>query len=194
MCAAYGGFNKIEFLCNGEILTEQIAIEGRRINLLNDCLMLFFTGIARTAAEVAETYVADIASKGRQLTRMYEMVDEGVSILCGSGSLDIFGELLHEAWIEKRSLSSQVSNSYIDEIYDTARQAGAVGGKLAGAGGGGMILLFVPPEKQVAVRTRLSKLIHIPFRFEGTGSRVIFRGQHQRYEAEEEWRGNLQSN
>ena len=83
---------------------------------------------------------------------------------------------------------SPLANSYIDEIYDTARQAGAVGGKLAGAGGGGMILLFVPPEKQAAVRTRLSKLIHVPIRFEGSGSQVIFRGQHQRYEAGEEWR------
>ena len=190
VCAAHGGLNKIEFQRNGEISTERVAIEDSRIESLNDSLMLFFTGIERTAEEVAKSYVADIKSKSKQLTRIYDMVDDAVAILRGSGSLDDFGHLLHETWMEKRSLSNKVSSSYIDEIYSTAREAGALGGKLSGAGGGGMILLFVPPKKQHAVRTKLSNLIRVPFRFENTGSRIIFREQRKRYKDSEIWRSN----
>ena len=137
VCAAFGGINKIEFQTNGEILTRPITHSKERIQMLNDSCMLFFTGIARTAADVARTYVSDIGSKSRQLNKIYKMVDDAVDILTGCGDLEDFGHLLHESWMQKRSLSRQVSNSYIDDIYGTARGAGALGGKLAGAGGGG---------------------------------------------------------
>jgi D-glycero-alpha-D-manno-heptose-7-phosphate kinase len=190
VCAAYGGLNKIQFQPNGDILTEPIISSANRGNLLNERCMLFFTGIARTASEVAETYVSDIASKAKQLHRIYDMVDDAMNILTGSGDLEDFGLLLHEFWMEKRSLSRQVSNSYIDEIYEAARAAGALGGKLVGAGGGGMVLLFVPLERKTAVREKLSKLIHVPFQFEPAGSRIIFQGKQQRYEEGERWRSN----
>ena len=103
-----------------------------------------------------------------------DMVDEAFRILAGGGDLSAFGRLLHEGWRAKRSLSDCVSNSLVDEIYEEARSAGAIGGKLIGAGGGGFMLLFVLPPDQDSVRERLHKLVHVPFKFEHGGSRVIF--------------------
>lgn len=109
--------------------------------------MLFYTGIVRTASDLAKSYVDDIHSKRRQLRIMKDLVDEGLSILNSGKDLNVFGQLLHEAWLAKRSLSAQVSNSQVDELYDRAQAAGAIGGKLTGAGGGGFMLLFVPTGK-----------------------------------------------
>jgi D-glycero-alpha-D-manno-heptose-7-phosphate kinase len=136
--------------------------------------MLFFTGIKRTASSIAQTYVQDVASKERQMRLLTAMVKEGVSILSDGQDIARFGKLLHEGWQAKRSLSEKVSNSVIEEIYDQAMQAGAIGGKLIGAGGGGFMLLFVHPQDQAKVRERLRKLIYVPFKFEFTGSRIIF--------------------
>ena len=105
---------------------------------------------------------------------MQESVDEALSILTSKKDIKSFGQLLNEFWQLKKSLSQQVSNAAIDEIYDNAISAGALGGKLIGAGGGGFLLLFVPPKKQKKVRTRLNKLIHVPFAFEPYGSQIIF--------------------
>jgi D-glycero-alpha-D-manno-heptose-7-phosphate kinase len=105
---------------------------------------------------------------------MRQMVDEGLELFVKSSEpIEAFGELLHEAWLAKRSLSNVVTTPEIDEIYDAARDAGAIGGKLLGAGGGGFMLLFAKPEKQEAIRKRLEKLIHVPFSFEDSGSRVV---------------------
>ena len=152
---------------------------------LNAHLMLFYTGIKRTASTIAETYVNDIDDKRRQLRLMNDLVEEGVSILSSGQDLGGFGELLHEAWQAKRSLSATVSNPHVDEIYEQARAAGAIGGKLIGAGGGGFILLFVPPERHAAIQERLAKLIHVPFKFEFCGSQIIFFDREEDYSAEE---------
>ena len=117
--------------------------------------------------------------------RVSDEVDESLAILNGRDELTSFGELLHEAWQAKRSLSARVSNSDVDQMYECARSAGAVGGKLAGAGGGGFLLLFVPPECQAAVREQLNTLIHVPFRFEFSGSQILFADTEQEYQAEE---------
>jgi D-glycero-alpha-D-manno-heptose-7-phosphate kinase len=116
---------------------------------------------------------------------MKDMVDESVSVLSGGGDLIEFGKLLHEVWQAKRSLSPTVSNGYVDEIYEAAVVAGAVGGKLTGAGGGGFLLVFVPLSKQEAVREALKRLIHVPFRFEFSGSQIIFFDVEADYSAEE---------
>jgi D-glycero-alpha-D-manno-heptose-7-phosphate kinase len=176
--AAYGGLNRIRFSQNGDIAVQPIVVDNNRTSQLNDLLLLFYTGIARTASDVAGSYLKDIEDKAKQLKKLSAMVDDGVNILNGSGDLDDFGLLLHESWIEKRSLSSQVSNSHIDDIYEAARTAGALGGKLTGAGGGGMLLLYVPWEFQNNVREKLSALINIPFRFEITGTQIIFNREH----------------
>jgi len=136
--------------------------------------MLFYTGISRTAADVARSYVVGIESRRRQLRIMKELVDECIDVLASGMDIRAFGDLLHEAWQAKRSLSAEVSNSEVDELYERARQAGAIGGKLTGAGGGGFLLLFVPPEQQPAVLEALDGRIHVPFQFESAGSQVIF--------------------
>ena len=186
--AAYGGFNHITFAPNGEISVRPVTLSRDRMQELNAHVMLFYTGIKRTASTIADTYVSDIDDKRRQLRLMRELVDEGVSILGGGQDLVGFGELLHEAWQAKRSLSAKVSNSYVDDIYDQARAAGAVGGKLIGAGGGGFIVFFAPPERHAAIRERLAKLIHVPVKFEFGGSQIIFFDREEDYSAEEQAR------
>jgi D-glycero-alpha-D-manno-heptose-7-phosphate kinase len=183
--AAYGGFNHITFLPNGDVSVRPVTVPLERMQELNSHLMLFYSGIKRTASHVAESYVNGIEHKRRQLRLAKDLVDEGIAILNAGQDIIRFGELLHEAWEAKRSLSDQVSNSYVDEIYSEAIAAGAIGGKLTGAGGGGFVLLFVPPTRQNAVKERLNTLIHVPFRFEFSGSQIIFFDQEADYSAEE---------
>jgi D-glycero-alpha-D-manno-heptose-7-phosphate kinase len=186
--AAYGGLNHVTFLPNGEISVRPVTIAPARMHELNSHLMLFYTGIKRTASNIADTFVNGIDSRRRQLRIMKDLVDESLAILNSRHDLTSFGELLHEAWQAKRSLSASVSNSEVDDLYECARAAGAIGGKLAGAGGGGFLLLFVPPERQQEVRDRLNTLIHVPFRFEFSGSQILFADSEQDYRAEEEVR------
>jgi D-glycero-alpha-D-manno-heptose-7-phosphate kinase len=175
------------FHATGDISTRPVTIAPDRLRDLNNHLMLFYTGIKRTASTIAETYVNGIESRRRQLRIMKDLVDEALSLL-NEGELTQFGELLNEAWRAKRSLSKSVSNADVDALYDLARSAGAVGGKLAGAGGGGFLLLFVPPDRQQRVRDTLDGLIHVPFKFEFAGSQVLFADTEQDYRAEEEAR------
>ena len=183
--AAYGGFNHVSFHSNGEITVRPVALAYDRICELNSHLMLFYTGIKRTAAHVAKSYVDQIGEKKKQLHVMREMVDESVSILNSGKDLAKFGELIHEAWRVKRSLSSHVTNSDVDAIYEAARAAGALGGKLTGAGGGGFMLLFAPPSRHDAIRQRLNTLLHVPFEFEFNGSQIIFQSHEVDYSAAE---------
>ena len=144
--AAYGGLNHITFMPNGEINVRPITILPGRIRQLSDHTMLFYSGIKRTAANVAESFVEDIEAKRRQLRIMKDLVGEALAILGRGRDLRALGELLHEAWQAKRSLSDRISNPLLDEMYDVARNAGAIGGKITGAGGGGFMLLFVEPH------------------------------------------------
>jgi D-glycero-alpha-D-manno-heptose-7-phosphate kinase len=181
--AAYGGFNYISFLPNKEIAVRPVTVSSERIEELNSNLMLFYTGIKRTAANVAESYVADIESRRRELRIMKDLLEESVSVLNSGRDIKEFGQLLYEGWQLKRSLSSLVSNPLVDEIFNEALSAGAIGGKLTGAGGGGFFLVFVPPQKQADVKERLRKLIHVPFKFEFSGSQIIFFDPQEDYEA-----------
>ena len=183
--AAYGGFNKIQFKQNGEIIVDPVLISYERIQALNNNLMLFYTGIIRTAEKVAKSYVDIIEEKGKQLLRMHDMVDEAIELIA-NGNLDDFGTLLNEAWQEKRNLSRLISNPQVDEIYASAIDAGALGGKLSGSGGGGFFLVYVPVEKQPDVKKKLSHLLHVPFSFEPKGSQIIFHDLHKEYKAEEQ--------
>ncbi|HKX18167.1 MAG TPA: kinase [bacterium] len=187
--AAYGGFNHIVFHHDGEILVRPITVGTERLRLLNDHLMLFFTGIARTASKVAESYVQEMERNALHLQRLHGQVDAGIAILNGSADVREFGELLREAWDAKRSLSAGVTNPEVESLYEEARGAGAIGGKLIGAGGGGFMLLFVPPAAQPRVRERFYRLIHVPFRFSTGGSRVLFFEPDGDYSAEEQIRG-----
>jgi D-glycero-alpha-D-manno-heptose-7-phosphate kinase len=188
--ASYGGFNHITFEPNGKITIRPMTLHPDRINELNSHLMLFFTGIKRTASDVAQSYVRDVDSKESQMRLMRDMVDEGISILNSGQDLARFGKLLHEGWQAKRNLSAIVSNSRIEEIYSEAIGAGAIGGKLIGAGGGGFMLLFANPRDQKTVRERLNKLLCVPFRFDFSGSQIIFFDLEDDYSAEETARAN----
>jgi D-glycero-alpha-D-manno-heptose-7-phosphate kinase len=183
--AAYGGLNHIRFLSSGEIVVRPVIAGRDRLRLFNDHLMLFYTGIKRTASDVASSYVKGIDACRRELRIMGDLVEEGLAILCGDVNLDHFGELLHEAWQAKRSLGEVVSNSFIDDLYERARTAGALGGKLLGAGGGGFLLLFVPPDRQEAVHQQLSRLIRVPFRFEFNGSQIALYDPEADYSSED---------
>lgn len=183
--AAHGGLNHITFLPNGDIAVRPVTILPERVKELNDHLMLFYSGIKRTASNVAESYVTNLDAKRRQLRILKEMVDEGLSILSRGRDIRLFGELLHEAWLVKRSLGDAVSNARVDAYYESARSAGALGGKLAGAGGGGFLLLFVEPPFQDRVKRKLHNLIHVPFEFECSGSQIIFFDPEKDYSAHE---------
>ncbi len=172
--AAYGGFNRIVFNPDGSFDVAPIIIDRPKLHVLEKHLMLFFTGLSRYASDIAKVQIENLKSHETELGRMQEMVDEAIGILNGDGSLlDDFGRLLHESWIHKRSLSDKVSTPLIDEIYAAAREEGAIGGKILGAGGGGFLLLFVPPELQPNVKERLGKLVHVPILFENSGSKIV---------------------
>lgn len=188
--AAYGGFNHIIFLPNGEISVKPITLTPEHTAELNSHLMLFYTGIERTASDVADSYVHNVDGRRKELDILKNLVDEGVAALNNSRDLRAFGKLLHEAWLVKRKLSSNVSNAHVDEIYEEAHGAGAVGGKLLGAGGGGFLLLFVPPERQANIKERLNKLLYVPFKFEFSGSQIIFFDPEKDYSAEDRARAN----
>jgi D-glycero-alpha-D-manno-heptose-7-phosphate kinase len=183
--AAYGGFNHIHFLPNGEFVVTPVTISPERIKQLNSHIMLFYTGIKRTASDIAGSFVNDMESRRRQLRTMKQLVEEAVNILVSESDINGIGELLNEAWEAKRSLSSKVSNPEVDSMYETATAAGAIGGKLTGAGGGGFLLLFVPPDRQERVLNSLNGLVHVPFRFEFSGSQIIFYDLEQDYHTEE---------
>lgn len=172
--AAHGGLHHVNFGSDGKIVVSPLTISRQRREELNRHVMLFYTGIKRTASDVAASYVESLDEKARALERLTEMVDEGIEILNSGDDLTGFGELLHEAWQNKRSLSKLTTNSKVDEIYEAARSAGAIGGKLTGAGGGGFMLLFAPPERHGAVIERLERLLHVPITFDSSGSQVIF--------------------
>jgi D-glycero-alpha-D-manno-heptose-7-phosphate kinase len=176
--AAFGGFNKIEFGGAEHMEVKPITLNAEKIQLFQEHLMLLFTGFSRTASEIAGEQIKKTPGKENELEKMSEMVDEAISVLNSnsSNSSDIadFGRLLHEAWMIKRSLTNKITTPLIDNIYETAIKAGALGGKLLGAGGGGFILFFVAPKDQPKVKEELKNLLYVPFKFENLGSQIIY--------------------
>ena len=135
--------------------------------------MLFFTGFSRHASSIAKAQIENIPKKKAELTRMHEIVHEATEVLNGHELLK-FGRLLDESWKLKRTLSNKISSAHIDDLYATAIRAGAVGGKLLGAGGGGFVLLFAEPSSQDKIRSKLKDFLEVPFKFENLGSQIIF--------------------
>ena len=177
--AAFGGFNRIEFAPDGAFDVQPMILAHERRHALQSHLMLFFSGVSRFSSEVAQTKIDNLKNRTSELVAMHQMVDEAIDILRSpSRPLEQFGRLLHEAWLLKRSLSERVSTPQIDDIYQLARGAGALGGKVLGAGGGGFVLFFVPPERQASVQHSLQDLIHVPFNFESAGSRIVLYQPH----------------
>jgi D-glycero-alpha-D-manno-heptose-7-phosphate kinase len=174
VAAAFGGFNRVEFRRSGEFDVTPVVLNRKRLEHFQSHLMLCFTGLSRIASEVARSTIDNLEDRARELVTMRGMVEDALRILQDPDRpLADFGALMHEGWRLKRGLSDQVSTPAIDRFYETARDAGATGGKLLGAGGGGFMLLFVAPERQASVRAALKDLIHVPFGFDEGGSRVV---------------------
>jgi len=171
--AAFGGFNRIDFKKDGCFEVDPVIIEPERKDHLKQHLMLCFTGFSRIADEIAKTKIRNLNERRDELARMRAMVDEALSILSSQCDIEEFGKLLHESWMYKRSLSDRVSTPEIDNIYRAAKDAGAIGGKVLGAGGGGFLLMFARPEDHCKIKEALKHLIHVNFNYDDSGSKVV---------------------
>jgi D-glycero-alpha-D-manno-heptose-7-phosphate kinase len=172
--AAHGGFNRINFHVDDTIEVMRVLTAPSRLADLERHLALYFTGFSRIASEIAKEQIRATPQKKKELDTMFQMVNEAEAIVTSSSrSLNEFGRLLHESWKVKKSLTQNISNTDIDDIYEAGLGAGALGGKLLGAGGGGFMLFFVQPEHREALRLRLKRLLCVPFAFSNRGSQVI---------------------
>jgi D-glycero-alpha-D-manno-heptose-7-phosphate kinase len=173
--AAFGGLNRIDFGGVQRIQVTPLIMSAEKLKGLNSRLMLFFTGFSRNASEMARTQIENTPGKRAELERMKELLDEAYSCFTSrSDDTSGIGRLLDEQWKVKKMMSDRISTPEIDAIYEAGKNAGASGGKLLGAGGGGFILFYVEPERQASVKAALSKLLHVPFFFEHLGSQVIY--------------------
>jgi D-glycero-alpha-D-manno-heptose-7-phosphate kinase len=185
--AAYGGFNRINFHRDGSFDVQPVLAPRDRIAALHEHMLLFFTGFARFASEVAQVQIKETPKRHSELTAMFQMVSEAESIVTDAKrEITEFGNLLHESWKLKKSLTDKISNPHLDEIYDAGREVGAIGGKLLGAGGGGFMLFFVPPHRRKALVERLHKLLCVPFEFPVRGSQVVVYEPEPAYQSREE--------
>lgn len=171
--AAYGGLRFMEFSQEGEIHVEKIDLHPFLKQRLNECLLLFYTGITRRSDTILDEQNRNVGASQEVLCEMKRMAYVARDEL-RAGNLDVLGELLHESWELKKMLSRQISNDTIDNMYVAARDAGAIGGKITGAGGGGFLLLYTPYDKREAVRSSLSEYQELPVRLESDGTKVIF--------------------
>lgn len=172
--AACGGFNTIEFLQNGEIVVEPVIMKEENLKNFENRFMLFFTGLSRNASVIAQEQIQNTVKNKNQLFKMRELVDEAYKILTsGKDNFIEFGKLLNKTWKLKKELSTKITNSEIDDIYDIALKNGAIGGKLLGAGGGGFIVFYVEPENHERVKKALNNFLHVPFEFDFYGSEII---------------------
>jgi len=171
---AHGGLCRIGFLPDDAIHVTPVIVNRQRLAELQAHLMLYFTGFSRTASEIAKEQIERTKDRKCELSAMFQLVSEGTSILTGNSDLASFGSLLHEGWRLKRSLTSKISSSEIDQIYDVARKAGCIGGKLLGAGGGGFMLFFARPENHLRIRKALNQFLCVPFGFETNGSQIMY--------------------
>lgn len=172
VAAAFGGLNLIRFKRSGTIAVEPLALEAELIGALERRLMLFFVGVSRLSSELASSLIANLDAKHRHLEKMHDLVFDATEVL-RAGRLDDFGRLLHETWCLKRKLAGKISSPLTDEIYETARGAGALGGKLLGAGGSGFMAFYVPEARQDDVRRALANLLYVPVGFDFSGSTLI---------------------
>jgi len=174
VAVAVGGMNVIRFDTDGAIDAEKVNVSKQRLNGLNSRLMMFYTGSSRLSSEVAGDVVSNLADRAMVLREMKDLVFEAQAILeSTSRDLDDFGRLMNVTWNLKKKLSTKISNSKIDDIYSAAQKAGALGGKLLGAGHSGFMMMYVPLDKREEVRKALNEFMEVPFNFEMQGARVM---------------------
>ena len=171
--AAYGGLRFFEFLPDGQVTAEKVRLSSEAQRALNDNFMLFFTGVSRHSSSILKEQVDNLKDRLSELREIKQMAYEARCAI-EAENIDVLGVLLHQSWELKTRLAGTISNGSINEMYEAARGAGAIGGKIAGAGGGGFLLLYVPRDRQNQVRLKLSRLQELPFRLEADGTKVIF--------------------
>jgi D-glycero-alpha-D-manno-heptose-7-phosphate kinase len=171
--AAYGGLRFIEFRQNGQISVENVAVDPEILKRLSERFLLFFTGVTRHADDILGDQKEKIGQNGDILRQLKEMTRSARTSLV-AGDLNAIGALMHESWMLKKQLAKGISNGLLESSYTAARNAGALGGKITGAGGGGFLLLYVPLEKRENVRASLRHLNELPFQLEPDGTKVIF--------------------
>lgn len=172
--AAFGGFNKIEFGGDQKMAVAPITLSAEKSNEFQNHLLLFFSDFSRKSSEIEAEKLKKFKDKEKELQAMTAMVQDGINILKSNRNLNDFGKLLNEGWKLKRSLAPIVSTNKIDNIYESGIRAGAIGGKLLGAGGGGFMLFFAPPERHKKIKEKLKKFLNVPFKFEYSGSQIIY--------------------
>ncbi len=172
--SAFGGINKIEFGTKENVVVSPLVLKENSVVELENNLLLFFTGLSRNSSEIAKLQINNLHNNSNYLYRMMELVDESEKQMCmPKFPSKEFGKLLHEQWQIKKKLSNKISNKKIDDLYDQAINHGAIGGKLLGAGNGGFILFYVEKNKRKKFLKKFNKLLHVPFRFDFTGSQII---------------------
>ncbi len=177
--AAFGGFNRIDFRAEHDITVTPILMSLARRQDLESHLMLIFTGFARNAPEIATNQLKEMENKKSEHAAIQALTEEAFRLFASSGwSVAEFGRLLHEQWMIKRGITAQIANDFIDQIYQVGRSAGAMGGKLLGAGGGGFMIFVAKPEDQAGILKELEKLLYVPFRFESSGSQIVYYANH----------------
>jgi D-glycero-alpha-D-manno-heptose-7-phosphate kinase len=174
IATAFGGLNQIEIRTDGGFTVKPVILGAERLGQLQDHLILLFTGVVRNASSIAAEKIGSLKQKAVELREMRAMVDQAIELLIGNDDIAEFGRLLHESWMLKRSLTSAIAPAFIDDIYARARRAGAIGGKVLGAGGGGFMLFCVAPERRAELLAAFDDLITVPIEFDVAGSQVIF--------------------
>jgi D-glycero-alpha-D-manno-heptose-7-phosphate kinase len=174
IAAAFGGLNRVDIAPDGTYAVHPVVIDSARQAEFERHLILLYTGQSRRASNIAAEQIRNTPSKQRELTLMQELVDPAIAILTGQGPMAEFGRLIHEGWEIKRSLADSIAPPFVNDIYGVARQNGAIGGKLLGAGGGGFMLLFARPEDHVRILEALHSLLVVPIELERAGSQLLF--------------------
>lgn len=172
IAATYGGFNRIDFNTSG-FTVKPIIISPGREKQLEQSLLMFFTGISRNSFEIAKMQLESTYSKNKELQQMKQLVDVAEDLLKSDSDINEFGKLLDDAWKLKRGFSNYITSDYIDEVYQKGIRAGAIGGKLLGAGGGGFLLFFAPPEKHFAIKEAFKDYVQVPIVFEKQGTTIV---------------------
>jgi len=173
--AAFGGLNLIDFNKSKTFQVSEMIISDERLKSLQDSLLLCFTGFSRTAEIIAKKQIDVTPKKEKELYKMLEILNEAKEVLYNKKiPIEEFGKLLNEQWFLKKNLTKHISNPQIDEIYNTAIESGAIGGKLLGAGGGGFMVFFANKKNHKKIKENLKKKLFVPFRFEKTGSQIIY--------------------
>jgi len=174
IATAYGGFNKIAILPTGDFAVEPVILPAGRLEELQSHFLLFFTGVSRNASDIAKEQMETVGHKKAELTELRKLVDEALDVVMHARDISSFGQLLHETWKIKRTLSPSIAPDFVNDVYMRAHSAGALGGKLLGAGGGGFMVFFAKPEHHEAIRKELQDFLWVPFKFETGGSSIIF--------------------